>query len=206
MVLLAAPPGWAALRTEVLHTTQAVTPELGTSVLSAYLQLAGRTIGYTDVQAGPPHQPVFAAQVHDANVATVWCRGGSKKTARQAACWEMLHVITGTHPRGDPSSHPDLLPPRKPPPPTPPSAAAGATGTKLGNPISMLNESAQHHHLLPPGYTYTTTGPHNEPTFTATAAVGQRTAQGTGSTKNTAKTRAAAGLLAQLMRSGVTRR
>lgn len=120
----------------------------------------------------------------------------------------MLHVLAGTHPPGDPGSDPDLPtppPPEPPPPPSPPLStptAAAVTGTKLGNPISMLNEYAQHHQLPAPGYTYTADGPGNEPTFTATATLDQRTAKGTGATKNTAKTRAAAALWGQLTGQG----
>jgi ribonuclease R len=202
--LLTAPPGWAALRTETFDTAQNKAPELGPSVLSVHLQLAGRTVIYADAQAGPPHQPVFAAQIIDADLATLWCRGGSKKAARQGACWEMLHIITGTHPPGQAGSDPDLPPAPTPPPlpaPKPAAPAAvvtAATAAAPRNPISMLNEYAQHHHLPAPCYTYTTTGPVNQPTFTATATLGQHTAHGTGLTKNTAKTSAAEALWAQL--------
>jgi ribonuclease R len=198
VVLLHAGAGWAGLRTEVFDTAQAGAPELGPSVLSGYLQLVGRTAGYSDEQAGPPHQPVFAAQVIDGDLVTVWRRGGSKKAARQAACWEMLHVLSGTSRPGDPASHPDLPAPR-PPTPRPAPAVIDTAGR---NPISMLNEYAQRHQLPVPGYTYTADGPGNAPTFTATAAVNQHSAQGVGPTKSIAKTRSAATLLAQLSGAG----
>ncbi|MDH6288051.1 ribonuclease R [Rhodococcus opacus] len=219
VTLLEAGENWAPIRREVFDWASRAHPEFGPSVVSMWLQ-AHPDLLRPEIDGdhrGPSHTPVFAARFRVGQVCGPWATAGSKKRAEQDAAWGLTKAVAAGE------SHPEVGSPlRDDPQPVPPSTTHAGVRARLAsarsgpmdldsgqasrrreraqkNPIAWVISHAEHHGHPSPQWAVRMEGAAHAPVFTCEVRYLDHTATGSGTTKNLARTAAAADLVDSLL-------
>ncbi|MFF4534271.1 SNF2-related protein [Streptomyces sp. NPDC001407] len=211
LLLLATPDTslWAAVRKAALSAV-AASPALAPSIISMHAQVLRLPSATLREGQDPASEPSFAAQA--ALVIDGRERSGSiqrsrtRKGARQQAMASLIAALADLpEPLADHAAPTEsgllspALPPQAPPTGIGPLLAGGR------NPLMVLNEYAQAGHITRPDFHVTTSSPtHFTASVTAVHRQRHLTATGKGSTKQSARTAAADGLLQELQQALAT--